>query len=224
MSESITHNTELPENELVFLSCLDCDRVTRHQIHAVTKSHWSDGNVDLWNQHQIVQCQGCLTISFCETSQFSENWDVDPETGETYIPTTRKQYPENSDGRDSLNEIHLLPDGVLKIYEETLSSLNSKLNVMVGFGIRAIVEAICIDKTVSGGNLKIKINNLQQEGYVTTDGADILHSLRFMGNNAVHEMKEHDIKELNAAFDVIEHMLNGVYVLPELAKKLPKNS
>jgi hypothetical protein len=42
-----------------------------------------------------------------------------------------------------------------------------------------------------------------------------------MGNAAAHEQRAHSPKELNAAFDVIEHLMYGVYVLPEQAGELP---
>jgi hypothetical protein len=51
--------------------------------------------------------------------------------------------------------------------------------------------------------------------------AEILHDLRFMGNKAAHEVKAHSTQELNLAFDVVEHLLKTVYILPEQAKRLP---
>jgi hypothetical protein len=45
-----------------------------------------------------------------------------------------------------------------------------------------------------------------------------------MGNKAVHEIKEHETEELNAAIDVIDYLLKGVYILPKIAEKLPNNS
>ena len=96
MSGPLSQKTHKPQNKYIFLSCSECDRATRHEILAETKSHWQDDNgvVDLWTEHQIVQCQGCMSISFCEASQFSEDWDVDPDTGETIIPKKYTLYPE----------------------------------------------------------------------------------------------------------------------------------
>jgi len=61
-------------------------------------------------------------------------------------------------------------------------------------------------------------------GVLTKDGADILHSLRNMGNDAAHEVKPHSEVELNVAFDVVENLLENVYLLPQKAKKLPKKN
>jgi hypothetical protein len=42
-----------------------------------------------------------------------------------------------------------------------------------------------------------------------------------MGNQAAHKVKAHSQNELNLAFDVVEHLLKTVYLLPEQAKLLP---
>jgi len=61
-----------------------------------------------------------------------------------------------------------------------------------------------------------------QKGVLTTEGAEILHSTRLLGNLAAHEVKAHSIEELSAAMDVAEHLLTSVYVLPKRALSLPK--
>ncbi len=59
-------------------------------------------------------------------------------------------------------------------------------------------------------------------GVLTTDGPSNLHCLRIMGNQAAHEVKPHSEADLSIAFDVVEHLLEGVYILPKKATKLPK--
>jgi hypothetical protein len=75
---------------------------------------------------------------------------------------------------------------------------------------------------MKGRDLKERIGALQAAGFITPDGAEILNHLRQMGNAAAHEMKAHTQDEINAAFDVLEYLLQGVYVLPKLAERLPK--
>jgi len=41
-----------------------------------------------------------------------------------------------------------------------------------------------------------------------------------MGNNAAHEVKPHKTEELVIAMRVIEHALQGVYILPKQAEGL----
>lgn len=78
---------------------------------------------------------------------------------------------------------------------------------------------VCKDKNAAGGDLFAKINSLVVLGVLTKDGANILHKLRTLGNNAAHEVKPHTPKELGLAFDVVDHLLLGVYILPEHAKQ-----
>ncbi len=43
-------------------------------------------------------------------------------------------------------EVHDFPDPVTRIYMETVRALNAGAHILAGGGLRAIVEAICIDQ------------------------------------------------------------------------------
>jgi Domain of unknown function (DUF4145) len=223
MEGLINQETIIPENKFVTVPCSSCHIDTRHKVLAETDLHLRDssGTLDLWIQKQIIQCQGCLTVSFSKVSQFSEDIEHDPETGHEFIPEERTFYPRRIVGRSMLQDAHHLPRGVNSIYEEAHEALCADLRIMAGFGLRAIVEAICKDKSMSGRNLQKKIESLAESGHITASGTEILHSLRFMGNEAAHDMKAHTLKELNAGFDVVEYLLQGVYILPKQAENLP---
>ena len=68
--------------------------------------------------------------------------------------------------------------------------------------------------STQGRNLKEKIDDLVTKRVLAQSGATILHKLRFLGNEAVHEVRRHDIRTLGTAFDVVEHLLQGVYIFP----------
>jgi hypothetical protein len=121
-----------------------------------------------------------------------------------------------------MDSIHEVPFGICSVYRETRAALCSNQPILAGIGIRAIVEAVCNDRGASGRNLEKRIDSLVTMKIVTEDGAKILHSLRFMGNDAAHEVKAHKIEELNIAFGVVEYLLHGVYVMPKQAAKLPQ--
>jgi hypothetical protein len=203
-----------------------CNRETRHKVLADTSTHWQDeeGRVDTWVHHQIVQCQGCLTTSFRESSQCSEDFDHDERTGETFLNEIVKLFPNRISGRPVMQEAHLLPHNVYRIYQEAHGALCAELAILAGLGLRALVEAVCIDRQVIKGNLQDKIDALAIAGHITSAGTKILHSLRFMGNAAAHEVKAHTPQQLNTAFDVVEHLLQGVYVLPGKAAGLPNGN
>jgi uncharacterized protein DUF4145 len=95
------------------------------------------------------------------------------------------------------------------------------LPVLTGIGIRAIVETVCNERGTTGTKLFQKINSLVTLKLITQQEATVLHDLRFMGNEAAHKVKAHSPDELNLAFDVVEHLLNTVYLLAEQTKRLP---
>ena len=98
------------------------------------------------------------------------------------------------------------------------------LSVLTGIGIRAIVETVCRERNSPGRVLADRIGGLVALNLITQTEAEILHDIRFMGNKAAHEVKAHSTQELNLAFDVSEHLLRAVYILPEQAKRLPSAS
>ena len=76
------------------------------------------------------------------------------------------------------------------------------------------METVCKDLETKGSNLYEKINSLQDKSIVTTEGADTLHKLRVLGNDAAHEVKSHNSQQLELAMKIIEHMLDGTYIIP----------
>lgn len=210
--------------ETVKVPCFVCKGETRHDVVAssdIDGEQWFGKSCfDYCNQYQIIMCKGCETTSFRICSTDSEDFDEDPETG-YLIPNQRiVLYPNRTEGRAPIKDSHLLPPKIQRIYEESLIAINNQQPVLAGIGIRAIVETICKNKKSPGNSLYAQINDLVGLGVLTNDGAKILHKLRTLGNKAAHEVKPHDADMLGLAMDVCDHLLQGVYILPKLAKKL----
>lgn len=205
--------------QIVHIGCYRCANVTNHEIVRsveLTGSEPIDPDFDIfWTQRsQILQCKGCDSITFRQISSNSENTEPDgrPQVYE-------ELFPDRSEGRDPMQDEHLLPVNLQRIYMETISALNNKQPVLAGIGIRAIIETVTKDKNAPGSNLQEKIDGFVTQGLLTADGAEILHKLRVLGNKSAHEVKAHKSNELNLAFDVIDHLLKAVYILPHHANR-----
>jgi len=196
--------------------CGECGRRTEHEVLTYVSSYddGPDAAIYFADEFRTIQCRGCKTVSFCKRACGSE--DVDPD-GE---PSTTL-FPARIEGRPALNDVNHLPFELQKIYQESRSALMEGLKVLTGIGIRAIVETVCREKNSPGKKLEAQIEGLVTLNLITRTDAEILHDLRFMGNKAAHEVKTHSTLELNLAFDVVEHLLKAVYILPEQAKRLP---
>jgi len=205
----------------VWVACNECDRKTCHLIITSVSGEFDYGGDDVYENFNVIQCQGCKTLSFLHESRYSGDM-YENEEGDMVINPTQTIYPNRIAGRSLMPGHHLLPSNVQKIYLETHTALCNNIKIITGIGIRGIIEAVCKEKSAQGSNLKEKIDALRSMGLITVDGAQIFHSLRFMGNNAAHETIAHTDDELNTAFEVVEYLLNGVYILPSRAASLPR--
>ena len=220
MTDNLALNNQ--QGQKITCLCRECHRDTKHEIITEATLSGSHGpaeySIDWAIEHQIVRCLGCETISFRKTTGSDQDLVQVSEDEWEYQPLI-EIYPNPREGRQPLSDASLLPDKIQRIYEESLQALNDTQPVLCGIGIRAIVETVCKERNATGADLFNKINSLVGLGVLTQDGADILHKLRTLGNDAAHEVKPHSLQELGLAFDVVDHLLLGVYILPEHAKK-----
>jgi hypothetical protein len=224
MSKTLSVSVKTPNGKEVWVACGNCGKVTRHDalVHVATSDHSPEHEIEVWDDYMVVQCGGCRTVSFCAESRCSEDYTYDPNSDHERLVVTTRVYPQRIAGRTQLEHAHLLPHLIYKIYQETCAAIGNDQPVLAGIGIRAIVETVCKERSATGNDLMSKINNLAARGVFTAEGAEILHSLRFMGNNAAHEVMAHTGDDLMTALDVAEYVLKGVYILPKLAANLPK--
>jgi hypothetical protein len=215
--------------------CTKCRGITKHIVIKEVERSLSPDNtpgmgIDYWGQaHQVVACRGCDERSFRCVTVCSE--DLDPETGD--LAESVVSYPgEPPASREDMLEVRPFPHLTKKprrIYRETIEAYNNELYTLAAGGLRAIVEAICIDKAIADGpveekdkatgvarttrrnNLQGKIFGMAEKGFLTQKQAEVLHEHRFMGNDALHELEMPDADSLKLAIDIIEHTLVTIY-------------
>jgi hypothetical protein len=199
--------------------CNRCDTETNHTVCNSVEFNWGNDDIQGRDTHEIIRCLGCDSISFRIASNNSEDVDQDDE-GNLIHPDTIEIYPNRLMGRSALEDIYSLPDKVRSIYKETHSALCNGLKILAGVGIRALVEAVCSEKHASGRNLEERIDDLVVKEVLTKLNATILHKTRLLGNEAAHETKAPSDAELDVAFDIVENLLETVYIIPKKAERL----
>lgn len=225
------------KGNVVRCHCNSCSRDTNHEILMNIKVDDDDEiengrySISWFDDYQIVMCRGCDTISFRQISWFSEDWHPD-HNGETIY-----QYPERK-LKKSL-EIQRLPSEIMSLYREVIDGYNVGAHTLVAGGLRALIEAVCISKEIKSGNvpklksdgsveykkkgtLEGKIYGLQENGYISTKQIDILHELRFLGNDALHEIEKPSIDQIDIAFKIVESMLENIFGMEHKSKVLKK--
>jgi hypothetical protein len=212
------------KDKVYLIPCSRCLIETHHKVlsSADVSGKLLPENYLYWEEYQIVQCQGCDAISFRKNSKNSEDLDyfelADGSVDSTLVDHI-EIYPSRIAGRSKVKRYWLLPAQVEKVYDETHSALSNKLMILGAIGIRVLVESVCKTKEAVGVNLKAQIDDLVQKGVLTQDGADILHTLRALGNESAHEMKSQDEDSIDLAMDVVENLLQSVFILAEAAKR-----
>jgi len=214
------------------VQCKICNNATNHEIVVEHKTNWDEDYVwgaDYW---QTVKCLGCGDVTFRHCSYFSEDTEPDGTPIET-----EKLYPPR--GKDILVEkdFYTLSETIKTIYSETIECYNIQARVLCAAGIRAIIEGICQNEGIISGtvigkngatkvskNLDGKISGLMEKNIITKRHSDVLHELRFLGNYAVHELKQPSSTELQLAIEIIEHTIESLYEIEEKANGLRQAS
>ena len=197
--------------------CSKCNRETKHIIvtsylfkeSIILSDKLPAGELTVDNDYKIVQCAGCDNVSFIH-----ELPAVD-----FYV-----QYPEQVKKHRGLflerTELPKLPNSVLPLYQEVMIAFKNNAPILSGIGLRALVEAICLQQKIQGYNLHLKIKELHTRGLISKQELPILDKLRTIGNAAAHKIKAVDEDSLRHALLIINHVLRSVYILPGFSKKI----
>jgi hypothetical protein len=191
--------------------CIKCKQQTNHDIEGSHKIQYDPYEYHCMIEHNVVKCKGCDMVSFRRVFHDIEG-AYPTEHDEWVVPTEIETYPKAKTG--NLDTEHL-PDIVESIYAETCEAYRDGAFTLAGIGFRATIEAICNDQGVAGKELSTRINNLASKGLISKKDSARLHSIRFMGNDAAHDIKKPSKKSLQAALVIVEHLITTVYIIDQ---------
>jgi hypothetical protein len=212
---------EIKENkskgEIIRTHCNKCGIKINHQIlmdYCETGTEVLDSDIDLThgridytadfsNNYQIIKCSGCDTISYRSFFYFSEYQDIDNDgTWEERFPTLQ---------RKPKKEFKHLPPTLEHIYEEVIMAYNNDGFILCSAGIRALLKGICKEKGITVGKLNEKIEKMRTQGFINPQHENVLHELRFLDNDALHDLQSPTQEEIDTAMDIIEHIIESLY-------------
>lgn len=162
--------------------------------------------------HEVVQCRGCTTICFRKVIvDYESAYPIDADEWE--VPRDVSYYPSVLRGHRELDDIEYIPSPVQDIYAQAVHAIRDELNILAGIGLRATIEAICNEQKIGGRTLDKRIDGLGKGGLISQKDVERLHAIRFMGNDAAHDIQTVEPKNLMIALRIIEHLLVNIYVL-----------
>lgn len=232
---SKTNESNKTKDQHLEVFCVVCKNETDHLVVQSFDTKLSELDEGFFAEvhYQIIQCQGCKTVSFRQNEWCSE-WGGGGDELDDGTQTTL--YPKRSNKIREIKTYFDAPNEVRRVYRETIECFNNELTTLCAAGLRAIIEGICADKRIADGpvqtekdgtiqtvrknNLEGKIAGLAEKGILTSKHAEMLHEHRFMGNEAVHELEAPSLDELTHAIEIIEHTLDALYEMPDKAEVL----
>lgn len=216
---------EVPTNRKIHASdrteaiCKACLVQTTHIVlQAVARERISsDGQINWYDDYEIIKCAGCGDISFRHT--FVADDDLIQVGEDTFVPNEHvRYYPPRLAGVRRIDGWEYLPHSVRLVFEEAFSALESGLPLMAAIGMRAIIEATCVDKGLSDKsgrvNLETMLNRMLEKGMISRPQYTRLMVLKNQGNDAAHRFPYIQLDDLKTAMTEVMHLLYDQYVGP----------
>jgi len=218
------------QEEVLNIHCNKCGTTTIHNVFVsrterrIIHEIIDYRNFEFWEDTTVVvyRCGGCSEFLLKTYKIWSEDVPDFPEKDIVLLPERNIPILKTPD-----RYTHV-PNHIISLYREIIDAAVKKMIILCSAGIRAIIEAICNDREIKGGTIDSKLNEglrgkiigLCEYGYLTKKHAEILLHHKFIGDKALHELKNPIQEELVAAIDIIAHTLDSVYELDNKMKSL----
>ncbi|HJT33302.1 MAG TPA: DUF4145 domain-containing protein [Pirellulales bacterium] len=218
----------------IWVICASCGHQDRnHRVLHEAQKHFIDepsGPEVSREYHRLAQCKGCETIKYVISTMDMVNYDElegPEETNFIVYPdapgmVVRRRPAIGKDDATGDDGESLIPDAVWKMYRETVEALSANIRTLAAGGLRAVVEAICLDKKIADGNLQTKIEELAKQGFLTKPQTELLHEERYLGNAALHKLDTPSAQDIEDGLGIVEGLISTIYILPSKAERLKK--
>lgn len=192
--------------------CRKCQGIRNHEIVNELKTKGNEEHYFQWIEtFSLIKCLGCDSISFLKIYSDTEMVNYDHEGVPNYYEEI-DIYPKFLDKNRELNHLYHLPPKIKNIYLETVNALKNQLYILAAGGLRTTIEAICNHLKIRKGDLSTRIDLLTDKGYLTNNESKRLHSIRFLGNDALHEVDIPNEEHVNILFDIVNHLLENLFI------------
>ena len=193
--------------------CRECRRKTNHK--SLHKENKTINTEDFYSTESfsIIQCLGCDSMSFLKIYSDEYMMVIDEYTGEPVFYDDEEIFPKYiAGGIEIIKNTYYLPKKVHNIYQETVEALKNDLYILAAGGLRTIIEAICNELKIKEANISKRIDELLNKGHLTKAQVKRLHSIRFLGNDALHEVDTPEKEVVYGLFDIINHLLQDLFL------------
>jgi len=192
--------------------CNHCNRDTRHQVLStrITSGSDDEAGFDWQDTYEMLECCGCETVALRWTNVFSEN----PEPTVTYYPPPV--------ARPTPKWMWGLPTDVQSLMDEIYSALHANSRRLALMGARTVVDMLLLDKVGDPGSFPQKLERLERAGFVGRKNREFLGAALDAGSATAHRGFQPKKEHLGHVMDIVENLLQAVYILEEAANELKR--
>jgi hypothetical protein len=198
--------------------CRTCKGLRNHQeLYQKELTEADEFDYFIWSdKYCVIECLGCNTISFLKIYGDTEMRYTD-EYGRSDYYFNEEIFPLYLEKGYELDK-NYFPISIRNIYGETISAFRANLFILTAAGLRAIIEALCNHLKIRADDLSVRIDLLHKKGHLTLNESKRLHSIRFLGNDALHEMVLPKKEQLNLLLEIVNHLLSNLFINDKLIK------
>jgi hypothetical protein len=113
-----------------------------------------------------------------------------------------------------------LPEKLAQILGEVHLAIDHRLYTLTSMGLRALIDTVVLDKVGDVGTFKEKLKALHAAGFIASHQLRTLGVAIDTGNASAHRGFTPEEQDIRMVQEIVEHLLQSVYVHPENAKVL----
>jgi hypothetical protein len=210
--------SQKPTSKIRKIHCNECRRKTDHRLLKTVKGDSGSEEIDeqstIWweTTFDLLQCCGCREAVLRRTYEFSE-WDY---ADVRYFPPRVSRHPPKW--------VHDLPYDLGVVLEEVYRALDANNRRLPMMGARTLVDLVMVEKVGDVGGFTEKLGQLEKAGFVSSKNREVLESALDVGSAAAHRGYAAKVDEVNIVMDIVENLLQAVYVFPDVARKLKEST
>lgn len=199
--------------------CLKCKVEINHEILVNIRKHTiyeEECYVRVYEFFKILKCINCSEISFRHKSMNPDDVSIVGEN--IYGEPVREEYSDTCtyptrdiDTVASQKFQNILPEEIYQTYEEVICSLNNKMPLLTGLGLRTLLEQVIKYFGHSDDLVKI-LCTFEQEGFIATKQRKLMDEIRDLGNDAAHRAESKSHNKLILYLKVLENLIDQLFV------------
>lgn len=206
--------------------CNECHTDTNHELlfektHNGTEEISEDFDIDWGVQWNVLQCRGCNSMTMKRVAWNSEFYDEKGPIDDTtfFPPRTFRERPKWLKDR---TVARLLPACIDDLFDELYVTLQNDCRASAAMLIRAVFETVMISKVGDNKSFTANLDKFQHEGFITSKQRIVIEPMLEAGHATIHRSYMPKREDLVVLVDIIEGVMNLVYVQTPRAEKLAK--